>query len=327
MADEAWAIGVDLGGTKIETALVDAAGAVREKIRRPTPVAAGAAGVRAAIGAMVREVRDKANGPVAGVGVGVAGQVERGTGVVRAAPNLRWHDEPFAARLSADVGMPVAVDNDVRIATWGEWLNGAGRGCDDLVCIFVGTGVGGGIVSGGRMLSGPANTAGELGHFPIDFNGPACHCNARGCLEAFAGGWAIARQAQAAIAGDAAGGATMLKIAGGRIEAVTGAVVGQAVRGGDHLAKQVMANVGRALAAGVTGIVNALNPARVILGGGVIEGSPELVDVVAAGVRESALSAAAAAVTVVRAALGNDAGVVGAAAYLRREVGSESARS
>jgi len=326
MASGDWAIGIDLGGTKIETALVDAGGVVREKVRRATPVADGAAGVRAAIAVMVREVQSKATGPLAGVGVGVAGQVEHRTGVVRAAPNLHWHDEPFAARLSADLGMRVVVDNDVRIATWGEWLHGAGQGCDDLVCLFVGTGVGGGIVSGGRMLSGPANTAGELGHFPIDFNGPKCHCNTRGCIEAFAGGWAIARQAQEAIAADAAGGTAMLEITGGRIEAVTGAVVGQAARRGDALAKQVIANVGHALAAGVTGIVNALNPARVILGGGVIEGTPEFIDVVAAGVRDSALSAASAAVKVVRAALGNDAGVVGAAAYLRRG-GDGGARS
>ena len=201
-----WAIGVDLGGTKVEVAQVDSAGQVRQRLRRPTDVRDGPAAVEAEIVAAVRELRQAVDAPPIGVGVGVAGQIEAASGAVRFAPNLGWHDVPLQADLQQALGLPVAVTNDVRAATWGEWLHGAGQGCDDLVCLFVGTGIGGGVVSGGRMLTGGSNTAGELGHMTIDLHGPPCHCGNRGCLEALAGGWAIARRAQEAIGADRSAG-------------------------------------------------------------------------------------------------------------------------
>jgi glucokinase len=102
--------------------------------------------------------------------------------VVQFAPNLDWHDVPLQADLNESLDLPVTVMNDVRAATWGEWLHGAGQGCADLVCLFVGTGIGGGVVSGGRMLSGCSNTAVELGHITVDLHGPLCHCGNWGCL-------------------------------------------------------------------------------------------------------------------------------------------------
>lgn len=323
MTNDVWAIGVDLGGTKIETARVDPAGRVDRRIRTPTPVAAGAAGICQAIVDAVKSLVGDSPSPIAGVGVGVAGQVEAGSGVVRFAPNLRWTGEPFQAELASAIGLPVVVDNDVRVATWGEWLNGAGRGCDDLICMFVGTGIGGGIVSGGRMLVGASNSAGEIGHFPILLNGPLCHCGNAGCLEALAGGWAIGRRVQEAVAADPAGGATMLKLAGGVRESISGKTLADAHRAGDGLALRVMDGVVDALVAGVTGLVNAFNPRRVILGGGVIEGLPELVDRVRAGVMPRALKAATSVLEVVPAMLHNDAGVVGAAAIARQAAGAE----
>lgn len=318
MSKRLWAIGVDLGGTKIETARIDPEGKVERRLRSPTPVAAGAAGIRQTIVEAIADLRKDTNSPIAAVGVGVPGQVESRTGIVRFAPNLRWTNEPFQSDLAAAIGLPVTLDNDVRVATWGEWLNGAGRDCDDLICVFVGTGIGGGVVSGGRMLVGANNAAGEIGHFPVLINGPVCHCGNRGCMEALAGGWAIGRLGQEAVAAEPAAGAQILKLAGGVREAITGKIVAEALKRGDSLARRVMDGVAEALVAGVTGLVNSFNPRRVILGGGVIEGQPELIGRVRDGVLQRALKAATGELEVVPAMLHNDAGVIGAAALARQ---------
>ena len=190
-------VGVDLGGTKLRAALVDATGRVLVSEQRATLVAAGFDGVAGEIGAAVRACIGRAEGaPVLGVGVGVAGQVVAETGVVSYAPNLFWRDAPLRARLEHELGLPVAVLNDVRAATWGEWRHGAGQGVEDLVVVFVGTGIGGGVVSGGRLLTGCTNMAGELGHLTIVAGGRPCRCGNLGCLEAYAGGWAIALRAR-----------------------------------------------------------------------------------------------------------------------------------
>jgi glucokinase len=323
MTARPWAIGVDLGGTKVEVAHVDAEGRVRLRLRRATDVKDGPAAVEDEIVAAVRDLQGSVgNSPIA-VGVGVAGQIEPSSGVVRFAPNLDWHDMPLQADLSKTLGLPVTVTNDVRAATWGEWLYGAGQGCTDLVCLFVGTGIGGGVVSGGQMLSGCSNTAGELGHITIDLHGPLCHCGNRGCLEAQAGGWAIAQRARQAITANPIAGVSLLEMAGGQPEAITAKIVAQAAHAANPLALQLVDQVAQALVAGAVSLVNAFNPCRLILGGGVIEGLPELVERVDKGVRQSALTAACSPLQVLPAQLHNDAGVIGAAALAMRSRGSD----
>ena len=214
MSEQPFAIGVDFGGTKIEVAHVEG-GSVRRRLRLATDVAGGAEAVQAQIVTAVRSLAKEAAAHPLGVGVGVAGQIEPGNGRVHFAPNLHWHDVPLQSALANTLGLPVVVTNDVRAATWGEWLHGAGKGCDDLVCLFVGTGIGGGVVSGGRMLVGSTNSGGELGHVTVNLDGPPCHCPNRGCLEALASGWAIAEQARSAVAADTAAGAALLRLARG----------------------------------------------------------------------------------------------------------------
>ncbi len=191
--------------------------------------------------------------------------------------------------------------------------HGAGKGCDDLVCLFVGTGIGGSVVSGGQMLAGCSNTAGELGHTTIDLHGPLCHCGNRGCLEAHAGGWAIAQRVREAILKDPVAGVHMMKMVGGQQDAVDAKIVAQSFREGDRLARRIVDGVAQALVAGSVSIVNAFNPCRLILGGGVIEGLPELIDRIAQGTRQLALEAATEPLQVLPAQLHNDAGVIGAA--------------
>jgi glucokinase len=322
MQEKAWTVGVDLGGTKIEVAQVYADGHLQRRLRLPTDVEGGSRAVENQIAAATRELREDADSPPVGIGVGVAGQIEPSEGIVQFAPNLKWHDVPFQSNLSKATQCPVVVTNDVRAITWGEWLHGAGQGCDDLICLFVGTGIGGGIVSDGRVLAGCRNTAGELGHITVDLHGPSCHCGNQGCLEAFAGGWAIARRAKEAIRNDAGGAKALLGWADEDIEAVTAKTVARAAHADDPLAQALVDEVGYALTAGVVSLVNAVNPCRVILGGGVIEGLPELVKRVDIGVRKRALAAATASLQIVRAQLDGDAGVVGAAALAMRSFGN-----
>jgi glucokinase len=317
-----WAIGVDLGGTKVEVALVDDDGAILERLRHPTPVSEGYDAVIKAIIDLIQRLRSKApDSAPAGVGIGVAGQVEAASGLVRFAPNLKWHDVPLGEDLQRELELPVKVLNDVRAVTLGEWQHGAGRDCDDLICIFVGTGIGGGIVSGGRLLTGCTNTAGEVGHMTIALNGPECSCGNRGCVEALAGGWGIARRAQEAIAADPEAGASLLIAAAGLtpdgplMEKINARVVAESAHEGDPLAQKLMREAADALVAGTVSLVNAFNPCRLILGGGVIEGSPELIDQVKEGIEQYALAAARAKLQVLPAKLHNDSGVIGAAAY------------
>ncbi len=323
MGQDTWAFGVDLGGTKVEVAVVDAQGAIRQRLKEPTDVKGGPDGITAQIARMIRQLREQGpSSPPAGVGVGVAGQITVDTGVVRFSPNLDWHEVPFRDQLHQALDLPVVITNDVRAATWGEWLHGAGRGVEDLICLFIGTGVGGGVVSGGRVLSGCTNTAGELGHITTDLHGPPCTCGNRGCLEALAGGWAIARRAQEAINDAPTAGVALLEAAGltGPVAPadVTARVVADAARAGDPLARRIVDEVTRALIAGTVGLVNAFNPCRLILGGGVMEGLPELLECVAQGIRRYALDAASEALEVLPAKLHNDAGVVGAASLAIR---------
>ena len=319
-SSEVWAIGVDLGGTKMEVAGVEADGKLRQKIRRPTQAERGPAAVKADLVAAIKTIKNSFGPLPVGVGVGVAGQIDSLKGTVRFAPNLGWEDEPFQEDLRQALGLPVVVTNDVRAATWGEWLHGAGQGCADLICLFVGTGIGGGVVSGGQMLSGCSNSAGELGHITIDLNGPSCRCGKRGCLEALAGGWAIARRAQGLMAEDPRAGAFLLEIAAGKLEAVTAEMVAQAFQKKDPLALRVIDEATKALIAGAASLVNAFNPCRLILGGGVIEGLPELVGRIAQGVREEALKVAAEPLQIMLSELHKDAGVVGAAALAMRSI-------
>ena len=310
---DVWAIGIDLGGTKTDVGFVESGGHIRRRLRRSTHVKGGPGLIKAEIVATVHELLDPTSSAPVGVGVGLAGQIDPREGIVRFSPNLGWRDIPFQRDLSQALGLPVVITNDVRAITWGEWLHGAGQGCNDLICLFVGTGIGGGVISGGKILSGSTNAAGEMGHLIIDWNGPSCTCGNRGCLEALAGGWAIARHAQEAVSRDPSAGSTLLEMVGGKRESITAETVARAAQTGDPLAKQLMDKVAEALIAGSVSLIHAFNPSRLILGGGVIEGIPELVHRVAEGVFQRAFVASTQGLEIVPSKLKENAGIVGGA--------------
>ena len=315
-------LGVDLGGTKVEAALVDDKGHIIFSQRYPTHSKKGPAAVIADIQTCVKDCMMKASKDAVALGIGVAGQVEPSTGSVKFAPNLGWRDVPLGDELEKSIGLPVIVMNDVRAATYGEWLYGAGKGMSDLVCVFVGTGIGGGAVCGGQMLEGCSNTAGELGHITIVAGGRRCHCSNLGCLEAYAGGWAIAERAKEAVKDNIRAGQRLIHIAG-TIDKVTASTISSAFKDKDPLANQLIEDTERYLSSGIVSIVNAFNPCLIILGGGIIENLPELVSLVEQRIREHALEAAVKNLKIVQAALGGHAAVIGAAAMAKNKIAGE----
>ncbi len=314
-------VGVDLGGTKIATSLVDANGKIVASNRRDTAAARGADRIIEDITAGLRECIAGESPPNA-VGVGIAGQVDPGNGTVLHAPNLDWTNVPLRDRLADAAGLPVFVLNDVQAATFGEWKHGAGQGVSNLVTVFVGTGVGGGVVTEGALTRGCSGSAGELGHLKIEMKGRSCTCGRVGCVEAYAGGWAIGQRARELVATHPERATHLITLAGS--DPITGRTVAEAFHAGDALAVELVHEVARALGVAVASVVNAFNPCLIVLGGGVIEGLPELVGLIEREVQRSALPAALAGLRMTMAALGRHAGAVGAAAWARCELATQS---
>jgi glucokinase len=255
-------------------------------------------------------------------GVGVAGQCLGSTGVVLNAPNLGWRDVPFGEMLRGALGLPAIVANDLSAAAWGERRFGAARGIDEVALVFVGSGVGSGLILGGRLHEGASGVAGEFGHVkvrPARAATPArrCGCGEWGCLEAYASGVNVAARVREEIA---AGAETrLLDLAGGDLARITAGLVDEAYEGGDGYAVALWNEVGELLGTAVANLVTVLNPARLILGGGVLLGARNLAALVRRHLDERVSRTAARALTVEKAWLGDDAGVVGAAVLERGE--------
>ncbi|MCL6553583.1 MAG: ROK family protein [Firmicutes bacterium] len=315
-------LGVDLGGTKILVGLVDERGRVVVRQRVPTPVG-GPQAVVAVIVDSVRALCRRAGqemGAVRGLGVGAPGPMDPVSGVVFEPPNLPgWRDVPLGSLLSAEVGLPVFVENDANAAALAERWAGAGVGVDDLVYVTVSTGIGGGLILGGRLYHGAAGTAGEVGHMVIEPGGPRCNCGRLGCLEALASGPSIAREARAAVA---AGRPTVL--AAIAPQALDAAAVARAALDGDPVAREIYARAATALGIGITNLVNLLSPAMVILGGGVTRAGELIFAPVRRIVRQEAFERPGSAVQIVPAALGEDVGAIGAAAVARERLAAAS---
>ncbi|MGP8073881.1 MAG: ROK family protein [Thermoplasmata archaeon] len=309
------ALGIDLGATKVVAGLVAADGTLVRHSGRHLHKNDGPGGV---IGTLVECaqvcLKDLSESPGA-IGVAVAAQVDPRTGTVVHAPNLGWRDVPLARRVAEQLGGPVRVVNDARAATFAEWRHGAGTGSDDLFCLFLGTGVGGSAVVGGRLLEGGSHAFGEVGHLTIVSGGRKCHCPNWGCLEAYVGGWAIAERARDAMRADPDAATGLLALATS-LEAVTAETVFRACRAGDPLASRLVRETERFLADGVVGIVNAFNPSVLILGGGIVSGLPTLIPVAESAVRARCQPPAAGA-RVLAAKLGEDAPLIGAAELAR----------
>ncbi|MEW6182860.1 MAG: ROK family protein [Bacillota bacterium] len=310
-----YVVGVDLGGTKIYTALATLDGKIRAELKVPTLAREGYEAVLNRIAETVTEVQRSAgvSGGLLRVGIGAPGPLNTETGVVYMAPNLGWHNAPLKASLEEIIKVPVFVDNDANLAAWGEFVYGAGRESNDLVYVTVSTGIGGGLVLGGRLYRGAGYGAGEIGHITVLPDGPLCQCGNRGCLEALASGTAVAREAKNLIAQGQ--GRAILAAAGGVIETVTAETVSLAAYRGDGEALGLFNTAGGWLGIGVGVVLNLLNPAVVVLGGGMMKSASLFWGTLEEETRSRAFSSAWEAAQVVTAELGGRAGVFGAVAY------------
>ncbi|MCL4394995.1 MAG: ROK family protein [Chloroflexi bacterium] len=310
-----YAIGIDLGGTKIAGALVSATGVVAAQERIATQAEEGFPAVIARLAQCARRLERAAKEPIAGIGVGAAGMTDSRRGVVIAASNLKWTNVPLRDLLAEQLGKEppgtVWVDKDTNAAALGEMLYGAGRGSQDFLYVTVGSGVGGGMVLDGRLYRGAREGASEMGHLVIDPAGPTCGCGKRGCVEALASGPAIARQARQALKD---GFDSKLRVLDP--ETVTAVQVVEAARGGDPLAISVLTAAGRTLGIALSYYVDINNPDRIIVGGGVAAAGELLLDPIRRTIAERALPANSATVKVVGAGLGSESGAVGAAALV-----------
>ncbi|MFW0884868.1 ROK family protein [Candidatus Acidulodesulfobacterium sp. H_13] len=245
-------------------------------------------------------------------GVGIAGQIDHKTGNILFSPNLNWRNVPLKKILEKETGLRVNVANDLTAITYGEWKFGAGRGENDLVCIFVGTGIGSGIVINGSLYVGCSNVAGEIGHITVVSGGRKCTCGNSGCLEAYAGGWGIAEIIKERALQDSVGFKDIIRIAGG-IDNISAETLADAYRERDGNAVKLVEEIGRYLSDGVITSVNFINPCAIVMGGGVIDGIPDLLDIVNEEVHRRALKASVSNIKILKAGLGKDSGIIGAA--------------
>ncbi len=310
------AIGLDVGGTKINAFRVARDGTVVERSSAPTPADDEAA----TLSAMVELATSLKTPEVLAVGVGAAGLVDATEGILRFAPNLAWRDLPIAERMRDALDLPCQVDNDASMAAYGEYRFGAGRGYRHLLLVTVGTGIGGGIVADGRLFRGANGFAAEIGHIIVEPGGPLCGCGNRGCWEQVAAGRAIdrmgreeAREHEHSI---------LRRLAGGDPDKVTGRLVTEAARQGDDAARGILAQTGSRLGEGIAGLVNVLDPQIVVVGGGAIVAGDLLLDPARVAFRDAVEAPEhRPRVPIVPAQLGNDAGAVGAAVLALEELG------
>jgi glucokinase len=267
-------IGVDLGGTKMHVAAVDEAGELLAQARGKTHPEEGADAVIGRLADLVRDVaaqRGAALADIAAISLGVPGEVNEDSGVVDTAPNLGWVDVPLAQSLSSSLGLDGArtrifLDNDVRVATLGEHAYGVGKGSRTMVGLFVGTGIGGGIIIDGKPHRGGRGSAGELGHMCLAPDGPRCSCGHRGCAEALASRTAMERDVRAALK---RGHKSKLKL--GKKQRLTSSAIAKALDDGDKVMHKVWGRALKQLGLLVGNLVNALDPEVVVIGGGLAE--------------------------------------------------------
>ncbi len=318
-ADGALVAGVDLGGTKILAAIVDAEDRVLGRAKASTPAAQGGEAILAAINSTLRLAAIEAGVAIAdlkGVAIGSPGPLDPDRGVILFSANLNVRDFPLGPGLSAATGLPVLVRNDVRMGGYGEFRLGAGKGHKNVLAAFVGTGIGGCVIVDGKMVTGSTGNAGELGHIALKPGGPRCGCGRRGCMEAFASRSAIARRiAKAHRRGRETSLSSKLDGKGSKLKSKE---LAAAYHEGDALTVTEVHRAAYYLGLGLGSLVNVLGPEVVIVGGGVTEalGSGYL-DAVRASLANQVLTDPGNTIRVVPAALGDDSGILGSALMAR----------
>lgn len=323
-----YTLGIDLGGTKINTAVFDETEKIIGSARTKTEVQLGQDLVFQRIVEISREAISAAGinpSELVAVGIGSPGPLDPDTGYVIDAANLRFKNFPLAPKLAEAFHCPVVLDNDVNVGTFAEYKAGAAQGASVVLGMFIGTGIGGGIVIGREIYHGFSKNAGEVGHMVIKAGGPRCGCGARGCLEALASRPSMVRDLRKYVK---RGRHTVLtKHAGRDLEEVTSSALKDAYHSGDKLVRKVVDRAARYIGLGLGGLVNVLGPEVIVLGGGVIEAlGDHMMDRIQKGIRRVAFAHAVEHLKVFKAKLGDDAGVIGAALLAKQKlaIGSQA---
>jgi glucokinase len=314
------AIGIDLGATNLRAALVDTLprsiivpdlrGERKRKLPATDPDTVVSV-IAKEVAAIVAEAPEALHAPV---GIGIAAMLRGDTGIVDNAPNLGWRNVDFLSMLRARTpGHRFELANDVNAIAFGEYCYGAGRGARDILCVFVGTGIGGGIVAGGVLVKGASHIAGEIGHSKVvlDASARPCGCGLRGCIEAYASGKNLARRAREEVG---AGASPQTLAFAGSLDALHGGHIDQAARAGDRWATALWDEIAPLFGAVLANAVTLLNPGRLILGGSVVWGTPELMQRTRAAYERFVNVPSGAACTMVEAQLSDTAGILGSAA-------------
>lgn len=312
MAAPRLALGCDLGATNLRVALVTEAGEIltsaREALedRAPEAVATEFRRLAESVLGLAKRSLDE----VAGVGIGLAGQVLGESGVVVVGPNLGWRDVDFAALVEQALGRPVRVHNDLSAAAWGEGRVGAAKDVRDALVVFLGSGVGAGLVLGGRLYEGASGLAGEIGHVKVRPGERLCGCGERGCLEAYVGGHKVAERLQELV--ETGQAESILAAAGGQLDRVGPRALGAAAEHGDPFALAFLEEMASFLGLAIGNAITVLNPERLVLGGGMFHGISHLRPLVEREVRRHATVASASILSISASALEDDAGLIGA---------------
>lgn len=316
-------IGCDLGGTNMRAAIVDVEnGAILYEMSVPTLARDGHDAVMRRMAGLFLQMIEWAGmkkEDVGGIGIGVPGVLDLEKGETVFLPNLpgTWPHVPLRDTIAELTGLPVALLNDVRSITNGEWRFGAGRGVDTLAVFAIGTGVGGGLVINGQLHLGIGGTGGEVGHMTIDYNGPTCGCGNKGCLEAYASGPAIAAMGMKAVA---QGLTTRIgEICEYDLNRITPELIARAAETGDEIAVDIYERAGFYIGMAAANVCVAVGPRRIIIGGGVAQVGDLLLNPIRRALREHVTVVPIEQVEVVQSQLGNNAGVIGAACWGARD--------
>lgn len=309
-----YSVGVDLGGTKILIALVDRnTGEVVCHIKKKTKKQKGSENIIKKLVEGIEELFAESKvslNDISSIGIGAAGQIDRKNGIIIGAPNLDCFDLNIKQVLTKHFNLPVFVGNDVEIAAIGEQKFGAGKGCSDFVCIFVGTGVGSCIVKNDRIIYGATGTAGEIGHIIVDLNGRQCACGAHGCLEAYASRSAIETRIEGALK---KGRKSVIQNYLEPGKSITSSMIQKSIEREDELVLQCVTEASEYLSGGIASVINFINPQLIILGGGLIEAVDYFYQKTIKKARAKSLPVPASKIEFKKAALGDYSGVIGAA--------------
>jgi glucokinase len=312
-------IGIDIGGSKLAAGVVDIEGNVLERLRRPTP-STDPLVTEAVVVEAVRELQRSHD--VAAVGVGAAGFIDASRSVVLFSPHLAWRNEPLRSALQGRLGLPVVVENDANAAAWAESRFGAAKGEPVVLCVNLGTGIGGGIVVDDRLWRGGWGMAGEFGHIIVERDGHRCECGNRGCWEQYASGNALVREARELAAANSPVALGWLERVNGDVSAITGPVITQAAREGDTAAVELFDDIGQWLGLGLAGLAAAFDPTVFVIGGGVSEAGDLLLESARRSFSRNLTGRGYRPETrIVAARLGNDAGFIGVADLARYDAG------